>query len=95
MSACRGRAIAAVVQRLRLGYRMTGAQSELKQVQPNPGWTPAERVLEPIVGSAYEFRIIEIRETRDVCFERLKEPTRGGFAGLGVARPAALVQAAS
>jgi hypothetical protein len=43
-----------------------------------PEWTPAERVMEHIVGSAYEFRFWTEPESGNVVFERLREPLKDG-----------------
>lgn len=50
----------------------------LREVQPNPGWTEAEWVMENITGSAYEFRFHTDRMTGDVRFERLRQPLEDG-----------------
>jgi len=44
-----------------------------------PMWSPAERIMENIVGSAYKFRFWEDREKGTVTFEHLKQPLRNGL----------------
>lgn len=43
-----------------------------------PTWTPAERVMEKIVGSAYEFQFWSDPRTGNVTFARLKQPLKDG-----------------
>lgn len=43
-----------------------------------PTWAPAERVMENIIGSAYEFRFWADLKTENVIFERLSEPLNDG-----------------
>jgi hypothetical protein len=42
-----------------------------------PVWSPAERIMENIIGSAYKFRFRENHEKGTVTFERLKQPLSG------------------
>ena len=45
---------------------------------PGPVWCPAERVMENVVGSAYEFAFHEDPETGHTIFRRLAKPLTGG-----------------
>ena len=44
-----------------------------------PMWSPPERIMENIVGSAYTFRFWEDREKGTITFEHLKQPLRDGL----------------
>lgn len=46
--------------------------------QMGPVWSPAERIMEAIVGSAYEFRFWEDHAAKTVVFERLQQPLDDG-----------------
>ena len=39
-----------------------------------PSWSPADRIMENIVGSSYEFVVRENPMTGNTLFERLREP---------------------
>lgn len=64
------------VRKLKPGQEIRVSWSFMKHIGPD-GWRsvpPAERVLEGIVGSAYEFTHREDHEKRVTVFGRLKEP---------------------
>lgn len=71
--------IAGLVAALEPGYAMTVSVDIMANyVQPPPGWTSADWVLEQIVGSAYEFGYHVNPSTRRVTFRREKKPLEDG-----------------
>lgn len=68
------------------GHQIVVSRHVLAEVAPSaplvgfggPTWTPPERVMENIVGSAYEFRFFEDIQSGDVVFVRLREPLKDG-----------------
>lgn len=46
--------------------------------QSGPTWSPAERIMEAIIGSAYEFRFWADYAAKTVVFERLQRPLDDG-----------------
>lgn len=68
------------------GQSITISSSVLREAAPaaplvglgGPVWTSAERIMENIVGSAYEFRFSEDPITGNVTFERLAQPLKRG-----------------
>lgn len=75
------------ISKLQPGQRLDVDCEVLRRVFPpmplvgfgGPTWTPAERAMENILGSAYEFRFWENRHDGTITFERLKEPLRDGL----------------
>src|SRR5687768_2560380 len=71
--------IAATVSRLKPGMRILIDRAILNDaVYPLPGWTPAEWVMEQILGAAYEFRHWVDPQSGNVFFERLEAPLKDG-----------------
>lgn len=79
--------LAIEISAIKPGQWYTVNCSELARIAPamqlagpfGPTWTPAERIMENIVGSAYEFRFWEDHATGNITFERLKQPLRYGL----------------
>lgn len=69
------------------GQWFTVDRHELERIAPampltgplGPTWSPAERIMENIVGSAYKFRFWEDPETGRITFEHLKQPLPDGL----------------
>ncbi|AHF94594.1 hypothetical protein OPIT5_29375 [Opitutaceae bacterium TAV5] len=69
------------------GQWFTVDRHELERIAPamsllgslGPTWSPAERIMENIVGSAYNFRFWEDPATARITFEHLKHPLRDGL----------------
>lgn len=78
--------LAKQISEIEPGQRITVSRYVLEDVAPpcqltglgGPTWTPPERVLENIVGSAYEFRFWIQPESGNVVFERLHAALRDG-----------------
>lgn len=74
------------IGRISPGQRITVSRFVLDKVAPpaplvgfgGPTWTPPERVMENIVGSAYEFLFWTEPESGNVVFQRLREPLKDG-----------------
>ncbi len=67
--------IAKNILSLRKGERIRICRHELREhVQPPPGFTAADWILEQIIGSAYEFMARYDDKSGDVIFDRLAEP---------------------
>lgn len=73
-----------LVGRLKPGHAITISHDAMREVsgfEHNGGaFTPADRILENVVGSAYEFLYTEHPFTRDVTFFRLAAPVEYGQA---------------
>ena len=63
-----------MVRSLRPGGYLAIPRHLLRRVPCPPPWNAAEWILEGIVGSAYEFCIIDTPESGGVVFRRLAEP---------------------
>jgi hypothetical protein len=66
------------VKQMRPGYVMSFAR-ELLYFPVPPPWTPADWVLEGIVGSAYEFWYYRDHRTGNFIFRRRSHPVEGEF----------------
>lgn len=74
------------IQMMKPGHWYTLDRDTLNYVAPamhlkgplGPIWKPVERIMESIIGSAYEFRFWEDLSTGRTTFERLKQPLRDG-----------------
>lgn len=79
--------LAQKISTIQPGQWYTVARHELARIAPamqlagpfGPTWAPAERIMENIVGSAYEFRFWEGHAKGNITFERLKQPLRDGL----------------
>jgi len=70
------------IRQLKPGEQCKVDRLELRQIAPpiNIGatWEPPDRVMENIIGSAYEFQYWEDRKNGTVYFRRLREPLTDG-----------------
>lgn len=74
------RHVADIVSRLPPGHAVTLNRVDLELLGSEqmlgplgPVWSPVDRIMECVVGSAYNIRPFESPATRDVTFYRLKE----------------------
>lgn len=71
------------VKRLEPGWKRAFDRRELSEIgiyeYNGATFTPADRILENVVGSAYEFLYYHCPVTRDVIFERLMKPLDNGL----------------
>lgn len=71
------------VKRIKPGCSITLSSSILDDIgparlTPDATWSPAERVLENVIGSSYEFQIVESPDSRNVEIHRLSCPLDDG-----------------
>jgi hypothetical protein len=78
--------LVAQIKAMHPGQWLTVSPHVLRELYPpmqmmwplGPTWSSPERVMEKVIGSAYEYRFWESRETGDVTFERLRAPLKDG-----------------